>query len=613
MAELLGYQFDRTYAGAIERYRKVATIAERDAIPTGKRWEGMLCYVTSETTDYQLRGGLTNGSWAEVATGGGDFFDTTLDDSDDITEGIVNLFMDSTEQAKLGFITVTQAVDLDQMEIDIAALGSGVTFKGSWSPSGGSFPGGGTTAIGDLYIADDGGTIDSVTFASGDGIIATVVNASTSVYAANWAKTESVSDVTSVVGLTGVISKSALLAALNVEDGATADMTGAEISSAITTYLTTSAWQTQRTQEEIEDFVGAMIGTQTNITVTYDDGTGLISFVVTPSIVVYADLATLIAGQGSQVDNITYEVTDASGFTDVTSGRAWVRWKGTTAGTEADYIIISKAESSGFTSPLTTKGDLLTYSTLDARLGVGADGLVLTADSSEPTGLIWSAVAGSGDVVGPASAVDENIAVFDSTTGKLIKDSTVNISKLNGIEAGADVTDATNVDAAGATMNTDTTLAGNSYFLDEDNMVSDSATKVPSQQSVKAYVDTEIATIPVELGFACSDETTDLVAATSVLTFRMPYAMTLTEVRATVGTAPTGSAITVDINETATTILSTKLTIDATEKTSETAAVPPVISDSALADDAEITIDIDGVGSTIAGAGLKIWLIGTRT
>lgn len=47
----------------------------------------------------------------------------------------------------------------------------------------------------------------------------------------------------------------------------------------------------------------------------------------------------------------------------------------------------------------------------------------------------------------------------------------------------------TNVDAAGATMNTDTSLMGNSWFLDEDNMASDDATKVPSQQSVKAYVD----------------------------------------------------------------------------------------------------------------------------
>jgi hypothetical protein len=109
---------------------------------------------------------------------------------------------------------------------------------------------------------------------------------------------------------------------------------------------------------------------------------------------------------------------------------------------------------------------------------------------------------------------------------------------------------------------------------------------------------------------ACSDETTALTTGTAKVTFRMPYAFTLTAVRASVTTAPTGSVLTVDINEGGVSILSTKLTIDATEKTSTTAATPAVISDSALADDAEITIDIDTVGSTIAGAGLKVALIG---
>lgn len=46
-----------------------------------------------------------------------------------------------------------------------------------------------------------------------------------------------------------------------------------------------------------------------------------------------------------------------------------------------------------------------------------------------------------------------------------------------------------NVDSAGATMNTDTNVSGNSWVLDEDTMSSDSSTKVPTQQSVKAYVD----------------------------------------------------------------------------------------------------------------------------
>lgn len=127
-----------------------------------------------------------------------------------------------------------------------------------------------------------------------------------------------------------------------------------------------------------------------------------------------------------------------------------------------------------------------------------------------------------------------------------------------------------------------------------------------------------LAKRPIEaIGIACSDETTALTAGTAKATFRMPFAFTLLSgaagVRASVTTAPTGSVITVDINESGTTILSTKLTIDATEKTSTTAATPAVISDTSLADDAEITIDFDTVGSTIAGAGLKVWLIGRRT
>jgi hypothetical protein len=109
---------------------------------------------------------------------------------------------------------------------------------------------------------------------------------------------------------------------------------------------------------------------------------------------------------------------------------------------------------------------------------------------------------------------------------------------------------------------------------------------------------------------ACSDETTAITTGTAKVTLRMPYAFTLTAVRASVTTAPTGSTIIIDINEGGSTILSTKLSIDASEKTSTTAASAAVISDSALADDAEITIDFDQVGSTIAGTGVKVYLIG---
>lgn len=150
-----------------------------------------------------------------------------------------------------------------------------------------------------------------------------------------------------------------------------------------------------------------------------------------------------------------------------------------------------------------------------------------------------------------------------------------------------------------------TTVAaeGNRLYLQDEN--------IWIQHNGSAWVNGAVGT-PCEIQVAASDETTALTTGTAKMTFRMPFAMTLTAVRASVTTAPTGSTLIVDINESASTILSTKLSIDASERTSTTAASAAVISDAALADDAEITIDIDQVGATIAGAGLKVTFIGVR-
>jgi len=111
---------------------------------------------------------------------------------------------------------------------------------------------------------------------------------------------------------------------------------------------------------------------------------------------------------------------------------------------------------------------------------------------------------------------------------------------------------------------------------------------------------------------ACSDETTALTTGTKV-TMRMPYAFTLTEVRASLTTAGTGAnLVTVDIEQGGTSILSTLITIDATETTSTTATTAPVISTSALTDDASIDFDVDQIDSGGVSAGLKVYLIGYR-
>ena len=120
---------------------------------------------------------------------------------------------------------------------------------------------------------------------------------------------------------------------------------------------------------------------------------------------------------------------------------------------------------------------------------------------------------------------------------------------------------------------------------------------------------------PEVIQVAVSDETTALTTGTAKLTFRMPFAMTVTAIRASVTTAPTGADLLIGVNTSGGSIINdaiAPLRIDATEKTSVTAANQPQITTSTLNDDEEMTIDIDQVGSTFAGAGLKVTLIGNR-
>ena len=90
-------------------------------------------------------------------------------------------------------------------------------------------------------------------------------------------------------------------------------------------------------------------------------------------------------------------------------------------------------------------------------------------------------------------------------------------TKLDAIEAAADVTDTVNVDAAGATMNADTDVSANAWVLDEDAMGSDDPTKVPTQQSVKAYVDASNTSQVVHKGaYDASINSPDLDTSPSV-------------------------------------------------------------------------------------------------
>lgn len=162
-------------------------------------------------------------------------------------------------------------------------------------------------------------------------------------------------------------------------------------------------------------------------------------------------------------------------------------------------------------------------------------------------------------------------------------------------------------------LSPDTTGTGNVVFANSPTLTGAPTAPTPSAGDNSTKIATtafiqNLATATEFFVFVIDGESLGVSTGTNKVTFRMPYAATLVSVKATVSTPPTGSVITVDVNESGVSVLSTKLTIDTGEPTSATAATPAVISDSSLADDAEITIDVDTVGSTIAGAGLKVYL-----
>ena len=155
----------------------------------------------------------------------------------------------------------------------------------------------------------------------------------------------------------------------------------------------------------------------------------------------------------------------------------------------------------------TTKAEFLSANKFGGSTGIGGTSvstLQNVYDNSSDPEILTSTARGPVTIKRGSAADSDNILegqngagsqTFSVTGLGLVqgRNMATDGSKLDGIEALADVTDAANVNAAGATMNTDTSLTGNSYFLNDGTFAGNDATKVPSQASVKTYVDTALS------------------------------------------------------------------------------------------------------------------------
>lgn len=375
------------------------------------------------------------------------------------------------------------------------------------------------------------------------------------------------------------------------------------------------------TQEEIEDFSGAMFigNTETLITATYQDADGTIDLVVDNDLANYSNATSgfLNASSiGSTVQAYDADLTTYAGITPSANVQT----------------LLGAANYSAFRTSLGVDAAGTDNST-NVTLAGALDYLTITGQQ-----ITRNAIDLATDVTGTLAntSLDADLQIYAGITPS------ANVQTLLGAANYAAFRTSLDVDQAGTDNSTNVTLSGTPDYItisgqtitrglvDLANDVTGSLpyaslSGAPSLATVAtsgAYADLSgtptLATVatsgdyddlinkPVEVKYitiALSDMINEMTTGTSLIYYDIPHAATLTGVHLSVKTAPIGSAISLDILVEDVSILSTELTIDDGETKSSTAATAAVISDASISQWERLTFDVTQIGSATPGTG----------
>tara|TARA_R100000900_G_scaffold145283_1_gene130721 strand:+ start:6170 stop:7663 length:1494 start_codon:yes stop_codon:yes gene_type:complete len=224
--------------------------------------------------------------------------------------------------------------------------------------------------------------------------------------------------------------------------------------------FTNTETDTVLTSEQVEDIIGAMVtgNTETNIAVTYDDSGGKLNFVSTDTDTVYTHPT------GAGYNHIPSGGSSGQFLKYASAGTAtWAADNDTTYSIQDGEL-----SQNNFTNTLKTKLDGIAASANNYSHPTGNGNNHIPADGSSGQFLKYSS---AGTAVW---AADNNTTYSEASGSSEGLMSTAHHDKLDGIESSADVTDATNVTAAGALMDSECSSLASVKALDQGVATGDS-------------------------------------------------------------------------------------------------------------------------------------------